>query len=367
MSHMQRQDRSWERKPYESGNRPFERSNNWRTPASRSGSSGARSGEERRQGRFSVSYSNKRSLSPSSPVSLSRARKSESRRDSRLDISPPSRSVPATPQPHEVVAGIIMNFPRHFKIGERSWSEKLRDQPWVNDSAPGHPVMVWDTYTKEGVQYARCLPMTSLTGKTPEQKYPYAWQHHVRYVPISHGGKVANSRTNMPTLALRRNGTMEQQTYVHLDHFFEIEVEHLLPRGRKDDPSKPLQLDDDSLNVLVFKLGQFIRGKTWRPAPNWKITSPLDWHQTKEPLRYPELGTPSFDVELQRQALDGGKLEAARHKKAGTHEWTGFERGESPPRGAWEEPVEAPVTPSRNWNGASSWGQVQSSYSRSGY
>ena len=399
---MQRQDRSWGRKPYESGDRPYERSNNWRASASRSGSSGARSGEERRQGRVPVSggykknndwrppasrsgsnntssgeerrrgrspvsHGNKRSLSPSPPVSPSRARKSESRRYSRLDSPPLSRSVPATPQHSEVVAGIIMNFPAHFRIGERSRSAKLRDQPWVNDHATGHPVMVWDTYyTKDGVECARCLPMTSFNKETVEEKYPDAWRHHVRYVPISQGGEITNSRTKMPTLALAENGAMEQQTYVHLDHFFDIEVEYLQPRGREAGSTVPLQLNDDSLNVLVFKLGQFIRGKIWRPAQKGKITSPLDWHRTKGPLQDPELGTPSFDHKLQRRELDGAKLEAARHKKAGTYEWNGREpRGQSPHRGAWE-PVEAPVTPSSNWNGPSTWGHVQSSYSRSG-
>lgn len=256
-----------------------------------------------------------------------------------------------------------MDFPAYFEIGKHSRSKKLREQLWVNKHATGHPVLVWDTYSSDGVQYARCLPMTSLTGKTPEEKYPYAWKHHVRYVPISHGGKVTNSRTHMPTLALAENGTMKQQTYIHLDHFFEIEVEHLIPRGRRDDPSKPLQLDDAALNVLVFKLGQFIQGDIWRPAPVGDIKSPLDY----ESLPDPKLGRPVLKGKLAERALAGGKLEAARHEKAGTREWTGLERGESPPRGAWEVPLEAPVTPPRNWNGASSWGRVQYSYSRSGW
>ena len=365
MSHMQRQDRSWERKPYQSCDMPYERSRNWRGSASRSGSNSTSSGEERRRGRFADSYSNKRSLSPSSPDSNSRVGNSKSRRDSRLETSPFSRSVSAAPQPHEVVAGIIMDFPAHFEIGKHSPSKKLREQLWVNKHATGHPVLVWDTYSSDGVQYARCLPMTSLAGKTPEEKYPYAWKHHVRYVPISQGGKVTNSRTHMPTLALTENGTMKQQTYVHLDHFFEIEVEHLLPRGSRDDPSKPLRLDDAALNVLLFKLGQFIQGDIWRPAPVGDIKSPLDYQSLPDP----KLGRPILEGKLEERALAGAKLEAARHEKAGTREWTGLERGEFPPRGPWEESVEAPVTPSRNWNGndASSWARVQFSYSHSGW
>ena len=362
MSYMQNQDRSRGRKPYRSGNRPYERSNNWRASVSSSGSNSASSAEERRRGRHPVSYGNKRSLSPSPPVSPSRARNSESRRDSRLDFSPPGRSVPATPQPREAVAGIIMNFPQCFETGERSWSKKLREQPWVNSHAPGHPVVVWDTYNEHGVQYARCLPMTSFNTETIEEKYPDAWRHHLRYVPISQGGKVANSRTNMPTLALAENGTMDKQTYVHLDHFFDIEVKHLEPRSRKDDPSKPLQLDDAALNVLMFKFGQFIQGDVWRPAPNAHITSPLDF----ESLPDPKLGRPVLEGKLKERALAGGKLEAARHEKAGTQEWTGFERKESPRRGAWE-PAEAPATPSRNRRADSAWGRVQSSYSRSAW
>jgi hypothetical protein len=117
--------------------------------------------------------------------------------------------------------------------------------------------MVWDTYSRNGEDYARCLPMTSLNGKSAEGKYPEAWRHHLRYVPISQGGKITESRTNMPTLTLAGNGTMDQQTYVHLDHFFDIEVRYLRFRGR----DASLQLDDDALSVLMFKFRQFVRGE----------------------------------------------------------------------------------------------------------
>lgn len=252
-----------------------------------------------------------------------------------------------------------MNFPARFETGAYSPSAKLREQPWVNRHAPGHPVMVWDTYSEEGVQYARCLPMTSFSGKTPEQKYPLAWKHHLRYVPISQGGEVTNSRTKMPTLALAENGTMEQQTYVHLDHFFDIEVEHLRSRDRGDS-SAPLRLDNDALNVLVFKLGQFIRGEIWRPEPNGQIKSPLDY----ESLPNPKLGRPVLEGKLKERALIGGELEAARYVKTGEREWTGFEVGESPPIGAWEsEFVEAAPKPSRHQS-RDTWGQLQHSLSR---
>lgn len=254
-----------------------------------------------------------------------------------------------------------MNFPAHFETGKSSRSMKLREQPWVNDHAPGHPVLVWDTYLEDGVHYARCLPMTSFNKETVEEKYPEAWRHHVRYVPISQGGETTNSRTKMPTLTLTENGRMEKQTYVHLDHFFDIEVEHLQPRYREAGSSVPLQLDNDSLNVLVFKLGQFIRGEIWHPAPKGSITSPLDWHQTKGPLRDPQLGTPQFRPELKNRALLGGQLEAARHKKAGTREWTGYER-ESRRGGAWE-PVEAAAAPFRPRSG-DTWSQLQRPLSR---
>ena len=390
---MQDQERSWARRPYERSNRPHERDNDRRQPTSRSGSNGARSGEEsrqwrspvsggykrgnywrapashsgsnstgsseeRRRRRSPVSWDDKRSRSPSPLISPSHAENSESRRDSRLQNPPPSRGVPATPQPREVVAGIIMNFPAHF---QRSRSEKLRDQPWVNGHATGHPVLVWDTYSKDAVQYARCLPMTSFKTETIEEKYPDAWRHHVRYVPISHGRETTKSRTKMPTLTLAENGKMDKQTYVHLDHFFDIEVAHLQPRYRDAGSMVPLQLDNDSLNVLVFKLGQFIRGEIWRPAPNRWITSPLDWHQKKWSLQDPELGTPQFSSELEGRALLGGELEAVRHKKAGTREWTGHEK-ESPRKGAWE-PVEAAATPVRPRTG-DTWGQLQPSLAR---
>jgi hypothetical protein len=247
-----------------------------------------------------------------------------------------------------------MNFPAGFPTGNDSKSKILRDQPWVNSYAPGHPVVVWDTYTKDGVDYARCLPMTSLNGKSAEGKYPEAWRHHLRYVPISQGGKITESRTNMPTLTLAEGGTMNQQTYVHLDHFFDIEVEHLSPRGRGANSSAPLQLDDDALNVLVFKFRQFVRGEVWRPPPS-KIKSPLDWRS----LRDPQLGRPKFGDKLERRALVGGQLEAARHEKAGTQQWTGLEIGEESPRkGAWQL-VGATVRPFTRTNSAAQWKQQQ--------
>lgn len=339
MSYTQEQARSWTRKSHE------RRDDNYRPtyPSARNGGSF----DERRRDRSPVSRGYKRSLSPSPPASPSGTRNAESRRDSRFDLQPFSKSVTAAPQPRKVVPGVIMNFP----AGVKSRSKILRDQPWVNDRATGHPVMVWDTYRWEGEDYARCLPMTSLNGESPEKKYPHAWRHHLRYVPISQGGEITKSRTNMPMLTLAENGRMDQQTYVHLDHFFDIEVKYLRPRGRDANSLVPLQLDNAALNVLVFKLQQFIQGEVWRPGPGG-VKSPLYYKD----LPYPELGRPRLEDEVKERARIGRELETARYEKDGTREWTGHERGGESPRKRWWEPVDAAVRPFSQKSGSTQWG-----------
>ena len=115
--------------------------------------------------------------------------------------------------------------------------------------------MVWDVYQREdGVKVARCLQMTSFGKRGVEGKYdkPHVWAFHCQYLPVGHGG--TKSRTNQPILELQDGEKMETQSYVHLDHFFEIEARYLVAWGRGRYPV-PMGLTSGALDVLRAKLG----------------------------------------------------------------------------------------------------------------
>lgn len=108
------------------------------------------------------------------------------------------------------------------------YSRVLQTQSHVNDKAGGHFALVWDVYERpeDRVAIARCLPMTSF-GELVEDKYKTskgqnAWRSIVRYLPIDHHARTT-SRLNMPVLRLQSGRSMRAQSYVHLDHFYEVE------------------------------------------------------------------------------------------------------------------------------------------------
>ena len=152
--------------------------------------------------------------------------------------------------------------------------------------------------------------MTSFQGRRIEEKYnigPDSWRHQVRYVPIAQYGVFTVSDTEMPSLRLYQGKGMAQQTYVHLDHFFEIEAKFL-------QCTKPLYLLNAALRVLLYKFQQFLSGETERAVSENAPTSPLDYGRT-----------PVLKPEQLEMANAGRILEDARHEAAGTCEWTGRE------------------------------------------
>lgn len=304
-----------------------ETSNNrhWRPFYSPSRRNGTMSWE--RPSEYSWGNARRSATYPSPPASGGIITPFESPRDSQatgLAVQQPSPRRSPSPAPsYDVRPGIILTFSEK-KAPE---SSILRDQPWVNERATNHPVLVWDTYLKGKELIARCLPMTSFNDTPLETKYHAgAWRHHLRYMAVRQGVDATPSAHNMPSLSLA-NGVMSQQTYVHLDHFFDIEARLLAKRvaePEKDSSKCSVYLTNDALNVVVFKLGQFIRGEIWRGG---SINSPLDYNWTPAPgLKPLELGE-----EAAERARVGGELEAARHMKAGTQEWFGFESDEEAP------------------------------------
>lgn len=186
--------------------------------------------------------------------------------------------------------------------------------------------MVWDVYQREdGVKVARCLQMTSFGKRGVEGKYdkPHVWAFHCQYLPVGHGG--TKSRTNQPILELQDGEKMETQSYVHLDHFFEIEACYLVAWGRGRYPV-PMGLTSGALDVLRAKLVQFANEGIFRKRNN---SGPL-----RSPLDIPGL-KPQFSQEVQAAAARGRATEEIRSQAlAVRHEriWTGLEKkGDSPP------------------------------------
>lgn len=213
------------------------------------------------------------------------------RRDS--SVGPSRGQTPASPFPprksarhaenvEDITPGVILQLPRGFRTGESSPSALLQRQLWVNSRAANHPVLVWDVFPNErtGEKIARCLQMTSFGGKSVEEKYNYhagrrSWRMHLQYIAIQQGGVPTPSVADMPSVALEGNQSMEKRTYIHLDHYFDIEARFLSTSSSQ----APLRLTSDSLCVVTHKFDQFVRGYIWRrmPTGNWNdVVSPLD-------------------------------------------------------------------------------------------
>jgi hypothetical protein len=198
--------------------------------------------------------------------------------------------------------------------GDQSPSERLRRQPWVNERAPNHFVVVWDVYVENGEPIVRCLQMTSFEGHLVERKYPYvngnAWRFRLQYVPIQQGRAPTASSVNMPSLELEGGMSMPKQTYAHLDHYFDIEAKFLERRGGR-------RLTQRTLCVLTYKLEEWIDERIWRKMPREKsddIWSPLDYGFK-----------PRFRGEVLSRADRGCEEEAHRLDAKELHRWTGNE------------------------------------------
>jgi hypothetical protein len=181
--------------------------------------------------------------------------------------------------------------------------------------------MVWDFYEREdGEKIARCLQMTSFGNRGVEGKYdnPTAWRYHCQYLPVRQCG--TTSRTNQPLLELQDGKKMKNQSYVHLDHFFEIEARYLVSwLDHRGVPS--VGLTSGSLDVLRAKLMEFATGAIFRKA-NALIPSPLD-----------STGLPPVSKEVWDSVARGLAMELVRScvlADEGKQIWTGLERGVPP-------------------------------------
>jgi hypothetical protein len=176
--------------------------------------------------------------------------------------------------------------------------------------------MVWDVYQREdGEKIARCLQMTSFGKRGVEGKYDRAnvWKYHCQYLPVAHSG--TKSRTNQPILELQDGKKMVTQSYVHLDHFFEIEARYLKAWTCRGVPNAGLT--SGALDVLRAKLMQFAKGEIFRKCNYGALRSPLDIP-----------GPPTFSTEVREAAARGRATEETRRIALAAKDeriWTGLE------------------------------------------
>lgn len=212
------------------------------------------------------------------------------------------------------------------------YSDEFARQPHVNDRAGGHPALVWDMYVRaDGEPIARCLPVTSLSkngrsGMSVEEKYDAknggdAWRHIPRYLPIDHQDRTTSAfnqpvvRLQQPAGSSRRND-MKCQSYIHLDHFYEVEARFLGAGSFHG-----LRVETPSLAVVIGKLMDFCDGKIHWPKPSGSkpVVSPLlvDWGMCGRPR--------DLSAVVEQTIADGRMLEEMRLRETGTQYVTGRE------------------------------------------
>ncbi|KAK6429284.1 hypothetical protein LTR95_014569 [Oleoguttula sp. CCFEE 5521] len=209
----------------------------------------------------------------------------------------------------------------------------LWKQDHINNKAGNHILMVWDTRVDEysGRKVARCLQLTSFGDHerkysadaqkhlTIEQKYTgKSWFYHLQYLAIEHR-PMSNVPHNMPVLKfIEEDPLLDHQTYVHLDHFLEIDVEHLLPQ--RDGHRR--ELDDRSFCVLLHRLDRFVH-KSWgnlqtRRGDGSSVASPLDPKTEKD--------GPQFSPWIVECSKHGLAIEKESFDRYGGLFWTGHEK-----------------------------------------
>jgi hypothetical protein len=285
-------------------------SDNWRRR------SGAGSGERQAEPADLSVKPSSRATQLSTPPSQGeyRSPRSPPRHDSSQEPRHRTTQLPSRPaQSNGFCAGDIVWLPR-MATGDHSPSKFLRRQPWVNERAPNHFVLVWDVYVENGEPIVRCLQMTSFSQTMVEGKYPdvngNAWRFRLQYVPVQQGLTPTASSVNMPSLELEGGMSMPKQTYAHLDHYFDIEAKFLRPRGG-------LRLTQRTLCVLTYKLEEWIDERIWRKMPRKgsdDLWSPLDYGFR-----------PRFRGEVLSRADRGYEEEVERLDSKTLHRWTGKE------------------------------------------
>lgn len=163
---------------------------------------------------------------------------------------------------NDVSLGLIASL-KHNNIGPDS---VFYGQSWMNATSSNHPTCI--VGTKDNGNISICLQVTSFSGKTLQEKY---WDSNnpmrLHYLALDSGYTVPHNGLQM--LRLANGNKMKKQSYVHLDHFFEIETRYLEPWA-----TGTYQLEGQSLAYLLDRFRIFITGGVQRLTT--EILSPLD-------------------------------------------------------------------------------------------
>jgi hypothetical protein len=283
---------------------------NWRSPSSDAGT-----GERQAEPADLSVKPRSRSTQLSTPPSRGKYQSSRSppRHDSSQESRHKTTQLPSPSAQDNVRVGDILWLPQ-METGQGSPSKLLRTQPWVNGEAPEHYMLVWDVCVKKDDELiTRCLPLTSFNKKPVESKYNHggnAWKYRLQYVPIQRGQAPTASSVNMPSLGMKDGKSMRHLTYVHLDHYFDIEAKFL-------EPSPGWQLTNAALCVVTCLLEEFVTDKIWRPRfnPKGEVISPLDMGDRLD-----------FTPGAKSRSLEGSVLEDERLRSTGGRKWTGYEK-----------------------------------------
>ncbi|RMY88299.1 hypothetical protein D0861_04892 [Hortaea werneckii] len=194
----------------------------------------------------------------------------------------------------------------HLDLRTLPGNSIVHAQPWVNAGATDHPLFIVGRKTNGNVTVCQ---VTSFGGERIQAKIPredhigrrLALAIQFRDETTAHNSKKtsptshfevnfrANSFADLPILQLKR-GNMMKQSYVKLEHFFEIEPTNLKVYCRNGNC-----LDQPSLDVLHQHMRDVLSGKT--PHMPRKPTVPFSplhaRHWTPE-----EIGIPPQDKSL---------------------------------------------------------------------
>jgi len=144
----------------------------------------------------------------------------------------------------------------------------------------------------------------------------------------------------MPLLTTEGAYEMRYQSYVHLDHYFEIEAKHLTPVEGKH--RRPIRIDGHSRRVLMYKFRTFLTDTINRNR-TCNFPSPMDVHRNTIPR------IENFPY-LRQLADEGQRMEYARLWQYGG-EYTVYEKWPLkplrplPPPPALMPPPPAPMPP----------------------
>ncbi|KAI6899679.1 hypothetical protein KC318_g9173 [Hortaea werneckii] len=174
----------------------------------------------------------------------------------------------------------------HLDLRSLPGNSIVHAQPWVNTGATDHPLFIVGRKTNGNVTVCQ---VTSFGGERIQTKIPREDHIGRRLALAIQFRDETTAHNNLPILQLKR-GKMKKQSYVKLEHFFEIEPTNLKVYCRNG-----ICLDQSSLEVLHQHMRDVLSGKT--PHMPRKPTVPFSplhaRHWTPE-----EIGIPPQDTSL---------------------------------------------------------------------